>query len=121
MKVLLVEDDPIHLKLADAVLTAEGHQVRSVNTAEKATTLIEAEPPDAIVVDLSLPGIDGLTFARKIKQNPATQDVVLIAVTAYPMRWSEKEALKAGCAIYLVKPIDINELARCVMALTDKK
>src|SRR5947207_1178231 len=97
MKILVVEDDPIHQKLAHAVLTAEGHRVRLVDRAETAEKVIEEETPEVIIVDLSLPGMNGLDLIRKIKQSPSTQKVAIIAVTGYPSKWRKQEALEAGC------------------------
>jgi len=71
---------------------------------------IRENRPQIILLDLSLPGMNGLDLARKLKLDPATRAIPIVAVTAYPDRWSRVEALRAGCDAYLVKPIDTRNL-----------
>jgi two-component system, cell cycle response regulator len=98
------------------VLTAAGHQVSDAEAAEQASYSIELQKPDLILVDLALPGIDGLALVRKLKADPGTRAIPVVAVTAYLDRFKEKDALAAGCEAYLIKPIDTRELPR---VLTD--
>jgi len=105
MNILVVEDDPASAKLVYNVLTAEGYIVESVETAEQAIAVIIDAKPECIVLDLLLPGIDGVTLARKLKQNPDTRHIAIIATTAYSNLWSEQEINTMGCAAFLVKPV----------------
>jgi CheY-like chemotaxis protein len=110
MKILIVEDNPSHLKLAHLVLDAAGFNVNDAAAAEQALDAVKAQKPQLILLDLGLPGMDGLTLVRNLKANPETADIQIVAVTSYPERFSRKEALAAGCAAYIAKPIDTRTL-----------
>jgi CheY-like chemotaxis protein len=110
MKILVVEDVPSELKLARVVLTSAGHEVSEADTAQKALTVIREHPPELILLDLKLPDIDGLELIRQLKQNRTTQDMPIVAVTSYPDNWTQREALEAGCTVYVIKPIDARDL-----------
>jgi two-component system cell cycle response regulator len=109
-QILVVEDDPASLRLAGAVLMASGYLVSVATTAAQAILSVEANPPDLIVLDLNLPGIDGLETARELKQNPATRHIPILAVTAYSDLFSKQAALSAQCNAYLNKPLDTRRL-----------
>jgi two-component system cell cycle response regulator len=109
-QILVVEDDPASLRLAGAVLMASGYLVSVATTAAQAIASVRANPPDLIVLDLNLPGTDGLEAARELKQNPATQHIPILAVTAYSNMFSKETALGADCNGYLVKPLDTRRL-----------
>ena len=110
----MIEDDPTHLKLAKAVLNAAGHKVNDAEAAELAFYAIKQEKPDLILLDLALPGIDGLTLVRELKADPETRTIPIVAVTAYLDRFKKKDALAAGCDAYVVKPIDTRKLPRLI-------
>jgi CheY-like chemotaxis protein len=110
MKILIVEDNPSHLKLAHLVLDAAGFNVNDATAAEQALHAVKDQKPQLILLDLGLPGMDGLTLVRNLKANPETADIQIVAVTSYPERFSRKEALAAGCAAYIAKPIDTRTL-----------
>ena len=114
MSILVVEDNPSHLKLAHLVLSAAGYKVNGVTAAEQAIDSIKQEKPQVILLDLELPGIDGLTLVRKLKADAETRDVHVIVVTSYPDRYTKKDALAAGCDAYLVKPISTRALPKIV-------
>ena len=114
MNILVVEDNPSHLKLAHLVLSAAGYKVNGVTAAEQAIDSIKQEKPQVILLDLELPGIDGLTLVRKLKADAETRDVHVIVVTSYPDRYTKKDALAAGCDAYLVKPISTRALPKIV-------
>ncbi len=114
MKILVVEDEPASLKLAHLVLSAGGHDVTGAEAAEQAMAEILRSQPDAILLDLELPGLNGLTVARRIKDNPATRHIVIIAVTSFPERYPRAKALAAGCDGYIIKPINTRELPQQV-------
>jgi CheY-like chemotaxis protein len=121
LKVLVIEDDPTDRKLMGAVLKMNGHIVLERASAEEALDAIGADKPDVILLDLRLPGIDGLTLARQLKANPATRQIPIVAVTAYPDRYRRAELLEAGCEACIIKPIDTRELAQRIEAVADNK
>ncbi len=112
--ILIVDDNPTNLKLARLVLEADGFQVRVATDAEEALACMESNPPDLILMDLQLPGIDGLELTRRIKADPTHAQRPILALTAYAMKGDEDRARAAGCDGYLTKPIDTRSLARTV-------
>jgi CheY-like chemotaxis protein len=85
--------------------------------AEEAIEAIAAAPPDLILMDIGLPGMDGLTLTRKLKEDPATRDIRVAALTAFAMKGDEEKAIEAGCDGYISKPIDTRELGAQVAQL----
>ena len=114
--ILLVEDNPVNRRLAVFLLRSQGYEVREATTALEALEMLEKERPDLIVMDIQLPGMDGLEATRKIKAQPATTDIPIIAVTSYAMNGDREKAMAAGCAGYVTKPIDKNVFIREVAA-----
>ncbi|MBV8544040.1 MAG: response regulator [Acidobacteria bacterium] len=110
MKILVVEDQPAELKLAVHVLSAAGFEVDQAVAAEQAIAAIKEDRPQIILLDLSLPGVDGLTLARKLKADPSTREILIVAITSYPERFPMAEALAAGCDAYLPKPVSTRTL-----------
>lgn len=110
MNVLVIEDHPGQLKLANHVLTAAGHEVTGVVAAEEAFLAIKESRPEIILLDLILPGMDGLALAGRLKADPETADIPIVAVTAFPEEYSRETALNAGCDAYLIKPISTRTL-----------
>ena len=104
--ILLVEDNEVNRRLAGFLLRSQGYQVREATTALAAFEILDKERPDLIVMDIQLPGMDGLEATRKLKEQPATADIPVIAVTSYAMKGDREKALAAGCAGYVTKPID---------------
>jgi two-component system cell cycle response regulator DivK len=104
--ILLVEDNPVNRRLAVFLLRSQGYEVREAATATEAFEMLRNERPDLIVMDIQLPGMDGLEITRKLKEQPATADIPVIAVTSYAMKGDREKALAAGCAGYVTKPID---------------
>jgi CheY-like chemotaxis protein len=107
-KILLVEDNPVNRRLAGFLLRSQGYQVREATTAQEAFEILEKERADLIVMDIQLPGMDGLEATRKLKEQTATADIPVVAVTSYAMKGDREKALAAGCAGYVTKPIDKN-------------
>ena len=108
--VLIVDDNPQNLKLARVLLAAEGYEVRTAVDAEEALRLLEGFRPRLILMDLQLPGMDGLELTRQLKADPELRDIIVIAVTAYAMKTDEAKAIAAGCDGYVSKPIDVETL-----------
>lgn len=115
--ILVVDDNPQNLRLARLVLRTAGYDVRTSADAEEALIALESFTPALIVMDLQLPGIDGLELTRRLKADPRRQDIRILALTAYAMKGDEQRALAAGCDGYLAKPIDADALPRAVRAL----
>jgi two-component system, cell cycle response regulator len=111
MKVLVIDDNPVDRKLLCAVLEDDGDQTSSRASAEDALESVRSDQPDIILLDLSLPGIDGLSFVRTLRAYPDTREVPVVAMTAYPLRYRSREVLAAGCSAYIVKPVSTRELA----------
>ncbi len=114
--ILIVDDNPVNLKLARVTLAIEGYDVRGAAAAEEALVLLASFRPRLILMDLQLPGMDGLTFTRRLKADPATRGIIILALTAYAMKGDEDKARAAGCDDYITKPIDTRTLPRVVAA-----
>jgi CheY-like chemotaxis protein len=103
---LIVDDNPENLKLILMVLANSGHELVTATDALQALKAIEHRVPDLILLDLQLPGMDGLELTRRLRANAQTRSIPIVAVTAYAMKGDEDKARDAGCDDYLVKPID---------------
>jgi two-component system, cell cycle response regulator DivK len=112
--ILVVDDNPANLKLARVVLAGAGFAVRTAGDAEAAMHEIESASPQLILMDVQLPGMDGLTLTRQLKGDPRYRHIVVIGLTAYAMRGDEEKVRAAGCDGYMSKPIDIEALPRVV-------
>jgi CheY-like chemotaxis protein len=110
MKILVIEDQPIELKLAGRVLEAAGFTVNGIDAAEEAFASIKADRPQLILLDMGLPGMDGLALVRKLKADPETRGIHVVATTANPERFPRAKALEAGCDGYLLKPMSTRTL-----------
>jgi CheY-like chemotaxis protein len=109
-RILVVDDNPRNLKLAFDVLEDAGYEVVEAVNAEEAQSMIDRNLPDLILMDIALPGMDGLTLTRNIKANERTKHIRIIALTAFAMKGDDQKALAAGCDGYITKPIDIHQL-----------
>ena len=112
--VLIVDDNPQNLKLARLLLTAEGYDARTAVDAEQALMLLQEVAPKLILMDIQLPGMDGLELTRRLKAQPKTREIIIVALTAFAMKGDEEKARAAGCDGYIAKPIDVNTLPRAV-------
>lgn len=107
---LVVDDTVANVVLLRAVLAARGYQVESAANADEARQVIARRRPDLILMDLQLPGVDGLTLTRELRAQPGGDDLLIIAVTSYAMAADRDKALRAGCNDYVSKPIDTRRL-----------
>ena len=105
--ILVVEDNERNLKLLRDVLEYAGYDVLAARTAEDGITQAVNEPPDLVLMDLQLPGIDGLEALRQLRQSPRTANVPVVAVTAQAMKQDRERALAAGFDGYVEKPISV--------------
>ena len=108
--ILIVDDNPINLKLARVTLRDQGYNVHAATDAEEALALLERIHPRLILMDIQLPGMDGLELTRHLKADAATRDIVVVALTAYAMKGDEERAHAAGCDGYVAKPINTRTL-----------
>ncbi len=109
-RILVVDDNPVNLKLLRILLTGEGFDIQTASDGEEALSIIPSFCPDLILMDVQLPGVDGLTLTRKLKSDPASKDIVIIVVTSFAIKGDRERALQAGCDDYMTKPIDTIEL-----------
>ncbi len=112
--VLVVEDNEVNQLLTASVLEREGFAVDLARTSTEAKDLLRVRTPDVILMDVQLPGMDGLAFTRKLKADPATAQITIVAVTAHAMAGDREQTLAAGCAGYISKPIDTRTFGRQV-------
>ncbi|HLY25554.1 MAG TPA: response regulator [Aggregatilineales bacterium] len=110
-RILVVEDNPDNRVLITDVLTSLDYEVIVAVDGEEGVSKATSEKPDLILMDLSLPQMDGWTAARNIKAKPELQHIKIIALTAHAMVGDREKALEAGCDDYVSKPIDLRELA----------
>ena len=109
-RILVVEDNELNLKLIRDVLGYAGYEVVEARTGEQGVELAAECLPDLVLMDLQLPGIDGIEALRQLRASPLTQDVPVVAVTAFAMREDRERALRAGFDGYLEKPFGVREL-----------
>ena len=115
--VLVVEDNAANLLLTSAVLRRDGFRVLEATSAEAAHERLGETRPDLILVDVGLPGQDGLSLTRQLRLDPRTATLPIVAVTAHAMAEDHERALQAGCDSYVTKPIDTRTLASQLRAL----
>lgn len=106
----MVDDHPVNLKLACDVMEHEGYLVDRAGNAEAALACIARRLPDLILMDLGMPGMDGLTLTRRLRSQEATRGIPIVALTAFAMKRDEEKAMEAGCDAYIAKPIDTRRL-----------
>ena len=119
-RVLIIEDNPANLKLACLLLQNIGHTVLCAVDAETGLTLARAEQPDLILMDIQLPGMDGLAATALLKQDPATAAIPVIALTAMAMKADQEKTRAAGCDAYIAKPLRYQELYAAIDILLAK-
>jgi two-component system, cell cycle response regulator DivK len=107
--ILVVEDNERNLKLLRDVLEYAGYDVRVARTAEDGITSAVSEPPDLVLLDLQLPGIDGMEALSRLRESPRTANIPVVAVTAQAMKHDRERALEAGFDGYIEKPISVRE------------
>jgi len=118
--VLIVEDNPANMKLTSLLLGNVGHAVLCAVDAEIGLTLAREHQPDLILMDIQLPGMDGLAATALLKQDPATAAIPVIALTAMAMKEDREKSKVAGCDAYIAKPLRYKELYAVIDALLAK-
>jgi len=117
--ILVVDDNPANLLLTKTLLHTSGYLVEEAMNAEQALLLVHASRPDLILMDIQLPGQDGLTATRQLKSDPATSSIPVIALSAHALADETAAALAAGCDGYLTKPIDTRAFPSQIAAVLD--
>lgn len=114
-KILLVEDNPANARLAEFILSKAGHQVLRAGDAPAGIALAREHKPDLVLMDVQLPGMDGLEATRALKADPATRALKVVALTAFAMKGDEEKIRAAGCDGYIAKPYQYREFINAVM------
>ena len=112
--ILIVDDNATNMKLVRILLASEGYDVRTAADAEEALNVLKEFYPRLILMDVQLPGIDGLELTRRLKSDPATRDITILGLTAYAMKGDKERIIAAGCDGYVPKPIDTRTLPELV-------
>ncbi len=120
-KVLVVEDNADNLRLMTYALSHAGYQVLAAETGEEGVELAIRERPVFIVMDINLPGIDGLEATRRIRASEADGTIPIIAITSFAMYGDRDKVLDAGCTAYFEKPIDPLTIVKRIHEVLDKK
>ncbi len=116
-RILMIEDNAANMKLAVLLLEHAGHSVRCALDAETGLALARAELPQLIMMDIQLPGMDGLAATALLKQDPLTAAIPVIALTAMAMKSDRERSVTAGCDAYIAKPLRYRELYAAIAAL----
>src|ERR1022692_261025 len=119
--ILIVDDTPVNLKLTRILLVNEGYKIMTAASGEEALELLRSYHPALVLADIQLPGIDGLELTRRIRQNEATRDIMVVALTAFAMKGDEQRAVDAGCDGYITKPIDTRTLGARIRTYLDRR
>lgn len=120
-RVLVVEDNAINLELITDILEGEGYRVATAVCGQEALDSVRAEKPALVLMDVQLPGMDGLTVTRLLKADPGTRDIPVVALTAHAMRGDEEMMYAAGCDDYIPKPIKIARFRQVLAKFVPKK
>jgi two-component system cell cycle response regulator DivK len=118
--VLVVEDNPANMTLATFLLKSAGYAVLSATDAEAGLALARREQPDLVLMDIQLPGMDGLEACAILKKSDATRDIPVIALTALAMKGDEERIRAAGCDGYIAKPLAYREFLATIAARLQK-
>jgi len=115
--ILVVDDNDINLELVRDLLEDQGYRVRVAIDANDAIAVLHDFRPRLILMDIQLPGMDGLTLTRMLKSNPSMRDIRIVGLTGYAMAGDEERILAAGCDGYLAKPIDTGRLPGVISSM----
>lgn len=119
-KILIVEDHPLNMELACDLLEARGYTIFSANTAQEGIELARSQRPDLVLMDVQLPGMDGLTATRILREDSSLINLKIVALTAYAMKGDEQKMLEAGCNGYISKPIDTRQFPVLIASFLQK-
>lgn len=111
---LIVDDDDSHLKIEILALEEGQYDIRTAHDAKEALHILENFTPRLILMDILLPGMNGLELTRELKEDPKYKNIPIIAITAYGMTGDKEVALDAGCSGYITKPIDVERFSQVI-------
>ena len=117
--ILVVDDQPLTIKLIQSILAGEGYQVRVAANATEALQAIQSSEPNLILMDIHLPGLDGLALTKLLRSNPELRHVKIIAISAYSLTENDERIAAAGCDGFIPKPIDTRALASSIRKYLD--
>ncbi|MEI6042769.1 MAG: response regulator [Chloroflexota bacterium] len=120
-RILIIEDNPLNMELAQDLLEAWGYKVHGASTAQEGIEIARLEKPDLVLMDIQLPGMDGLTATRLLRKDSSLAGLKIIALTAHAMKGDDQKVLEAGCNGYISKPIDTRQFSRQIAAFLDSK
>ena len=112
--ILVVEDNELNMKLVRGLIKIGKYRMLEAIDAESGIEQIREQRPDLVLMDIQLPGMDGLSATKIIKEDPALKDIPVVALTSYAMQGDEEKALEAGCRGYIAKPIDTRKFLETV-------
>ena len=107
---MIVEDNPQNMRLFEMILSAKSYTLLKAVDGEEALDMAMREHPDLIIMDIQLPGMNGLEVTRRLRENSAFSRIPIIAITAFAMKGDKEKAIEAGCSAYMTKPFNIREL-----------
>ena len=116
-KIFIVEDNPLNMELLHDILAMKGYDIYEAEDAEKCLEMIQSIKPDLVLMDIQLPGMDGIEAMKTIKAEEATKDIPIIAVTANAMKGYREEMLSEGFDDYISKPIELTVLTEKVAGI----
>ena len=115
-RILVVDDNAVNQRLATLLLKRAGYEVRTAEDADGVFAVVPEFRPHLILMDIQLPGMDGLEITRRLKADPETRGIRIVALTAYAMKGDDEKSRAAGCDDYVTKPIDTRTLPVIIMA-----
>ena len=118
-RILLVEDNPANRMVVEDLLNVQGYEVRSAGKAEEAIDVVREFAPDLVLMDIQLPGMDGLTATKILRADSATSRIPIVALTSYAMTGDRERTLIAGCNGYITKPIRVDSFRNEIAAFLD--
>ncbi len=119
--ILVVEDNPMNLELVSDILEAQGYRVIQAAEGRQALELARERMPELILMDIQLPEMDGLEVTRLLKNDPATRDLKIVALTAHAMRGDEERVREAGCSGYIAKPINTRDFVKLIASYLEDR
>lgn len=119
LKILVVEDNPLNMKLINVILHSQGVKVLAAENAEDGIEICKTSQPDLVLMDIQLPGMDGLEATRIIKNNQHLKHIPVVALTAHAMEGDEEKAYRVGFDGYITKPIDTDTFMESVRSYLD--
>lgn len=119
IRVLIVDDEEDIIEFTEMALTATGFSVITAEDGEQGLKLALSEKPDIILLDVMMPGLDGFSVCKQLKDNPETQHIPILMVSAKALNQDIKKGMQSGCNDYMIKPFEMNELVEKIKKLTE--